>query len=101
MPQLYEYLGVVIYFWSKEHEPIHVHGQYQGTESRAEFVIENGKITTIVFKNVSGKKPLPKKQLADFKVLVETFSHDIKGKWEAYFQDGVKPQKVRITRRLQ
>lgn len=25
MPKLYEYLGIIIYFWSKEHEPIHVY----------------------------------------------------------------------------
>ena len=26
MPKLYEYLGIVVYFYSNEHEPIHVHG---------------------------------------------------------------------------
>lgn len=29
MPKLYEYFGVVVYFFSREHEPIHVHGKYQ------------------------------------------------------------------------
>ncbi len=35
MPKLYEYLGIVIFFYSNEHEPVHVHGRYQGKESKA------------------------------------------------------------------
>jgi len=27
MPKLYEYFGLVFLFYSKEHEPIHVHGK--------------------------------------------------------------------------
>ena len=45
MPKLYEYLGILVYFYSNEHEPVHVHGKRQGRESKAELVIENGKVT--------------------------------------------------------
>jgi hypothetical protein len=41
MPKLYEYFGLIVLFYSNEHEPVHVHGKYQGCESRAEFIIEN------------------------------------------------------------
>jgi len=44
MPKLYEYFGLVILFYSNEHEPIHVHGKYQGSESKAEIIIVDGKI---------------------------------------------------------
>jgi hypothetical protein len=42
MPKLYEYFGLLVLFYSNEHEPVHVHGKYQGYESKAEFIIENG-----------------------------------------------------------
>lgn len=42
MPKLYEYFGLIILFYSNEHEPIRVHGKYQGTESKAEIIFENG-----------------------------------------------------------
>ncbi len=42
MPKLFEYLGIAIMFYSNEHEPIHVHGKYQGYESKADFIIDNG-----------------------------------------------------------
>ena len=51
MPKLYEYFGLTVLFYSNEHEPVHVHGLFQGTESRAELVIENGKVVSIHFSN--------------------------------------------------
>lgn len=44
MPKLYEYLGIIVLFHSNEHEPIHVHGRYQDRESKAEIIIQDGKV---------------------------------------------------------
>ena len=44
MPKIFEYLGIIIMFYSNEHEPIHIHGQRGEYESKAEFYIENGEI---------------------------------------------------------
>jgi hypothetical protein len=100
MPTLYKYLGITVYFWSKEHEPIHVHGEYEHCEYRAEIYVEDDVITSILFKAIPGKKPLPPTQLKDFKTLVTLLANDIKGKWNEYFkhQKHIKP--IIITRRL-
>jgi len=37
MPKIYEYLGILIFFYSNEHEPIPVHAKYDEFESKAEF----------------------------------------------------------------
>lgn len=47
MPKLYEYFGLIVFFYSNEHEPIHVHGKYQNTEGKAGLLIDNGKIVDI------------------------------------------------------
>ncbi len=47
MPKLYEYLGLVILFYSNEHEPIHVHGKYHGKENKAEILFEDGEFVEI------------------------------------------------------
>ena len=39
MPKIFEYLGIVIFFYSNEHEPIHVHASYDGLECKAEFLL--------------------------------------------------------------
>lgn len=85
MPKIFEYLGIIIMFYSNEHEPIHVHGKYQGLESKAEFIIVDGKIIEIKINNVKGKKSLSKKELKEFKNFVEKFKDDIVQKWIDYF----------------
>jgi hypothetical protein len=85
MPKIYEYLGIIIMFYSNEHEPIHVHGKYQGYESKAEIIIVEGQIIDISIKEVKGKRSLPKKELKEFKIFVSKFKEDIVSKWIDYF----------------
>ena len=100
MPKLYEYFGLVVLFYSNEHEPVHVHGLHQGKECRADFLIEEGVIVDILFHSVKGRRPLERSQLNDFKMLVETHSDDIVRKWVDYFvmHKAIRPEK--IERRL-
>lgn len=100
MPKLYEYLGIIIYFWSNEHEPIHVHGEYQGKESRAELFIENGKVSEIRFGKVKGHKPLDGNELKDFEIFVRSYADEIVQKWIDYFILHKKVSFERITRRI-
>lgn len=85
MPKLFEYMGIMILFYSNEHEPIHVHGKYQEFESKAEFIIKNGKIIKINIIETKGKEPLPKTKLKEFKNFVNVFKDDIVQKWVDYF----------------
>src|SRR5947207_9128515 len=100
MPKLYEYLGIIVLFYSNEHEPVHVHGKYQGKESRAEFVIVNGRVVNIVYSAVRGRKPLDGPHLQDFKTLVEHFADEIVRKWIDYFVLHRPIQPERIDRRI-
>jgi len=47
MPKLYEYLGIIIFFYSNEHEPVHVHGRYADFENKAEIILANGFVKNI------------------------------------------------------
>jgi hypothetical protein len=42
MPKLYEHFGLIVLFYSNDHEPIHVQGKYQGKESKAEIIFNRG-----------------------------------------------------------
>ena len=100
MPKLYEYFGLIILFYSNEHEPVHVHGKYQRYESRAEFIIENGKVVEIRYTPIRGREPLPVSQLKDFQALVERYAEEIVQKWIDYFVLHKTVQSERITRRI-
>lgn len=85
MPKIFEYLGVLIFFYSNEQQPIHVHGKYNGLESKAEFYIVDGEIIEIKIKLVKGRRPLTGSNLKDFEVFLEKYADKIVEKWVDYF----------------
>lgn len=100
MPKLYEYFGLVILFYSKEHEPIHVHCKYQGRESKAEIIYENGKFIEVRISDVMGKEPLDIQNLKKFKKLVEFYRDDIVRKWIDFFVYNKVFESEVITKKL-
>ena len=100
MPKWYEYFGLIVLFYSNEHEPIHVHGKYQERESKAEIIFENGKFIEVRTGNVTGKRPLDRQRLALFKQLVEQYRDDIVHKWIDFFIYNKPVLPETITKRI-
>jgi hypothetical protein len=100
MPKLYEYMGIVVLFYSNEHEPIHVHGKYQGRETRAELIIRDGQVVDIIYSPVRGRRPLEGGQLQDFQSLARHYANEIVQKWIDYFVLHRRIQAETITRRI-
>jgi hypothetical protein len=85
MPKIFEYLGIVFFFHSNEHEPIHVHGKYGEYESKAEIFIVNGQIIETRIKIVKGRRPLTGTKLKDFENFLQVYADQIVQKWIDYF----------------
>lgn len=85
MPKLFEYMGIIIFFYSNEHEPIHIHASKAEFESKAEFFIVEGIITEVKISNIKGKNPLEGNDLKDFKVFLENYSDNVVKSWVDYF----------------
>ena len=100
MPKLYEYFGLIILFYSHEHEPIHVHCKYQGKESKAEIIYENGRFSKVVITKVIGKEPLDTQNLKKFKKLVEYYRDDIIRKWVDFFVFNKEITSEKIIKKL-
>ena len=100
MPQLYDYFGLSVFFYSNEHEPIHVHGRFQGGHARAEIILKEGKIWRIAFSNVKGKPTLPSGKMKDFQVLVRAKADDIVRRWVDFFVFKKHNKPEVITRKL-
>ena len=100
MPKLYVYFGLMVFFYSNEHEPVHVHGFYQGRECKAELAVRNGKVVKITFAPVSKMPSLRPRELSDFKKLVRAKADEIVQKWIDYFVLHRNITPVTITRRL-
>jgi len=100
MPKIFEYLGILIFFYSNEHEPIHVHGRKGEFESKAEFYIRNGIIHEIRISTSKGSKPLTGNELKDFKIFLEVYAERIIEKWIEYFVYHKDVEFEKITKRL-
>ena len=100
MPKIFEYLGIVLFFYSNEHEPIHVHAQKGEFESKAEFYILNGTISEIKIVSVKGRQPLIGKDLKNFETFLGKYAEEIVEKWVNYFVYHKKVPFEKITKRL-
>jgi hypothetical protein len=100
MPKLYEYFGLIVMFYANEHEPVHVHGKFQGRECRAEIIMLNGVVAEIRYGPVAGRPPLAPHEMRNFEEIVTARAEEIVAKWIDFFvlHKPVKPE--RITRRL-
>ena len=100
MPKLYEYLGISVYFYTNEHEPIHVHGRHAGRECRAEIIVENGRVVGIAISDVPGKRPLEGPKRRDFEQIVEAKAEEIVQRWINFFVHNVRSKPEIINRRI-
>ena len=100
MPKIFEYLGIIIFFYSNEHEPIHVHAKKGEYESKAEFFIVDGEISEIRITNITGSRPLNGNELKDFEVFLENYANKIVEKWINYFVYHKDVEFEKITKRL-
>jgi len=47
MPEIFEYFGIIFYFYSNGHEPIHVHVAAGDCETIFELIMEDGELKEI------------------------------------------------------
>jgi len=85
MPKIYEYLGYVFYFYSNEHEPIHVHATANGRESVFEIIMDNGELSEIRIRNAENKVPLKSGGQAIAEEFVRKYAKNIIAKWVNFF----------------
>ena len=100
MPKLYEYLGLVVFFYSNEHEPIHVHIEYGNYVTIVELYMEEGEVVEVSYKSKQNIEMLPSKQLKHAKELIEAKKDDIVEKWVDYFVKKKRVSPTIITKRL-
>jgi hypothetical protein len=100
MPKIFEYLGILIFFYSNEHEPIHVHAKKGEFLSKAEFFIIDGVISEIRITNIKGASPLKGRELKDFEIFLEEYAEKIVEKWIDYFVYHKDVAFEKITKRI-
>lgn len=98
MPKIYEYLGIVILFYSDEHEPVHVHAEYNGNLIKVSFFIRDGTIYRVTYTDINGNFPPAKRK--ELKKFVSAYKEKIVLAWDKYFIWRSKVVFERISKKL-
>ena len=85
MPEIYEYFGLVFYFFSNEHDPIHVHVKKGDKETIFELIIYNDVLTEIKTRKRRGKEILSATDEKKTKDFILFYADDIVKKWIKFF----------------
>lgn len=85
MPKIFEYMGLIFFFYANEHLPVHVHVSLAEFENKFEIEYESGKLKKVKAIAVKGRLPLPVKDKKEAVRFVEKFHRQIVEKWTEFF----------------
>jgi len=85
MPKIFEYFGFIFFFYSNEHEPIHVHVMHKGCQSIFELIMLDGKLEEIRVREKAGEEPLSSKDQKTAEEFIRKYSKNIIAKWVKFF----------------
>ncbi|MBQ7774223.1 MAG: DUF4160 domain-containing protein [Bacteroidales bacterium] len=94
MPKIYEYFGFVFFFFSNEHEPIHVHVMKSGYQTVFELILMDGELTDIRTRSEGGYPLLNEKDAKTAEEFIRAYYKNIVEKWMNFF---VLKKRVRCT----
>jgi hypothetical protein len=98
MPKIYEYLGIAIMFYSNEHTPIHIHAVYNENVIKVSFLIENEKITNIIYEEIHGK--FANSKINELKKFIDIYKEKLVQAWIDFFILNKNISFERITKKL-
>jgi hypothetical protein len=94
MPKIFEYFGFIFYFYSNEHEPIHVHVIHGARESIFDLIMMNGQLTELRVREKKTAEPLTEKDRRTAEAFIRKYHKNIIDKWVKFF---IMKQSVRST----
>ena len=100
MPKIYEYFGLIFFFYANDHMPVHVHVKYGEYETKLEFIYINGKLVDIKIKKIKGKESLPEAKIGDAIFFAKKYHGKIVEKWTEFFVLHKKPKNEKISKKI-
>ena len=94
MPKIYEYLGFIFFFFSNEHEPIHVHVIKSGRQTVFELILSDGNLIEIRRRKESGYEMLDEGEVIQAEKFIKAYYRNIIDKWMNFF---VLKKRIRCT----
>lgn len=99
MPKIFIYYGFMIYVYTDDHLPVHIHVRIVGRESKFELRYKNGQLSVIHFK-IKGKLPLKEHEVSEMKKFCRKYHLLIKNQWDAVHYYKKKPECITIREKV-
>lgn len=77
MPRVIEYFGLIFYFYSNEHLPVHVHVSHAEFETIFELFFDDGELVDVQTRKADGIKMLPAKDQREARKVVDVYAAEI------------------------
>ena len=100
MPKIYEYFGLIFFFYSDEHEPIHIHVSKAERETVFEIIMENGELKELRVRKKGKKMPLTDSEQNTADKFIRVYLTDILKKWTNFFVWKKKIRATKITKKI-
>lgn len=99
MPKIFEYFGFVFFFYSNEHEPIHVHVLKGEMDLVLDIILEDGMLKDIVRRKGS-MASLKEKDAKTAEEFVRKYYKNIVDKWIKFFVLKKAIRSTKITKKI-
>ena len=100
MPKIFEYLGFIFFFYSNDHDPIHVHVKKGSIEVKVDFFFEKNALTNVSIRKSNGSKqnltPAEREKIRKF---AEKYHKEISEEWNN-FRAGKKVKCKKINKEI-
>lgn len=100
MGKIFEYFGFIFYFYSNEHEPIHVHVKKGSEECIFDLIINNGQLIGIKRREEPGADPLNSKDESTAVDFIRIYWKEIVEKWVMFFVYKQKISNTKINKKI-
>jgi hypothetical protein len=100
MPKIFEYFGFIFYFYSNEHEPIHVHVIHGDKESIFDIILMDGLLSDIQVREKKGAEPLSDKDKRTAMSFINKYYKNIVDKWVKFFVMKKRVRSTKINKKL-
>ena len=83
--KIFEYFGFIFYFYSNEHEPIHVHVIHGARESIFDLIMMDGELVELRVREKKGVESLQEKDKRTAEEFIRKYHKNIIDKWVKFF----------------
>ena len=100
MGKIFEYFGFIFYFFSNEHDPIHVHVKQGSEECIFDIILEDAKLIRLDRREKQGAEPMNAKDAAEAVAFINEYWQEIVEKWVSFHVYHQVVKNTKINKRI-